>query len=62
MNLVEEENIIMNIRNLSIKELQTLRTYLLVERMHARSAETWQKYADMSDKVSKELQSRALKA
>lgn len=52
----------MNIRNLSIKESQTLRTYLLVERMHARSAETWQKYADMSDKVSKELQSRALKA
>ncbi|WP_260308223.1 hypothetical protein [Lactobacillus johnsonii] len=52
----------MNVRNLSIKELQTLRTYLLVERMHARSAEAWQKYADMSDKVSKELQSRALKA
>lgn len=52
----------MNIRNLSIKELQELRTYLLVERMHARSAETWQKYADMSDKVSKELQSRAVKA
>lgn len=57
-----EEEITMNVRNLSIKELQTLRTYLLVERMHARSAETWQKYADMSDKVSKELQSRALKA
>lgn len=57
-----EEKITMNIRNLSIKELQTLRTYLLIERMHTRSAETWQKYADMSDKVSKELQSRAVKA
>lgn len=52
----------MNVRNLSIKELQALRTYLLVERMHARSAEAWQKYADMSDKVSKELRGRALKA
>lgn len=52
----------MNIRNLSIKELHALRSYLLIERMHARSAETWQKYADMSDKVSKELQSRAVKA
>ena len=57
-----EEEITMNIRNLSIKELQTLRTYLLIERMHARSAEAWQKYADMSDKVSKELRGRALKA
>lgn len=52
----------MNIRNLSIKELQTLRIYLLIERMHTRSAEAWQKYADMSDKVSTELQSRAVKA
>ena len=57
-----EEEITMNIRHLSIKELQTLRTYLLIERMHTRSAEAWQKYADMSDKVSKELQSRAVKA
>ena len=57
-----EEEITMNVRNLSIKELQTLRTYLLIERMHARSAEAWQKYADMSDKVSKELRGRALKA
>ncbi len=51
----------MNIRNLFIKELQALRTYLLVERMHTRSAEAWQKYADMSDKVSKELQIRAVR-
>lgn len=52
----------MKINKLTTNQLKELRTYLLVERMHARSAEAWQKYADMSDKVSKELQSRALKA
>lgn len=52
----------MKIKELTTNQLKELRIYLLVERMHVRSAETWQKYADISDKVSKELQSRALKA
>ena len=52
----------MKIKKLTTNQLKKLRTYLLVERMHARSVETWQKCADMSDKVSKELQSRAVRA
>ena len=51
----------MKIKKLTTNQLKGLRIYLLVERMHARSAETWQKYADMSDKVSKELQNRAVR-
>lgn len=51
----------MKIKKLTTNQLKELRIYLLVERMHARSAEAWQKYADMSEKVSKELQSRAVR-
>lgn len=52
----------MNIRDLSIKELQELRTYLLIERMHTRSAEAWQKYAAMSAQVKHELDHRKVGA
>lgn len=51
----------MKIKELTTNQLKELRIYLLVERMHVRSAETWQKCADISDKVSKELQSRAVR-
>lgn len=52
----------MKIKKLTTNQLKKLREYLFTKRLRATNKEEWQKYADMSDEVSKELQSRALKA
>ena len=50
----------MKIKKLTTNQLKKLREYLFTKRLSATNKEEWQKYADMSDEVSKELQVRRL--
>jgi len=50
----------MKIKKLTTNRLKKLREYLFTKRLSATNKEEWQKYADMSDEVSKELQARIL--
>ena len=50
----------MKINKLTTNQLKKLREYLFTKRLSATNKEEWQKYADMSDEVSKELQVRRL--
>ncbi len=52
--------IIMKIKKLTTNQLKKLRECLFTKRLSATNKEEWQKYADMSDEVSKELQARVL--
>lgn len=52
----------MKVKKLTVDQLNKLREYLFTKRLTATSRDDWQKYADMSDEVSKELQSRIVKA
>ena len=48
----------MKIKKLTVDQLNKLREYLFTKRLMTSNRDEWQKYADMSDEVSKELQSR----
>ncbi|OYR87145.1 hypothetical protein [Lactobacillus taiwanensis] len=48
----------MKIKKLTVYQLNKLREYLFTKRLMASNRDEWQKYADMSDEVSKELQVR----
>ncbi|PAB55485.1 hypothetical protein A3Q05_04685 [Lactobacillus johnsonii] len=50
----------MKIKKLTTNQLKKLREYLFTKRLRATNKEEWQKYVDMSDEVSKELQVRRL--
>lgn len=50
----------MKIKKLTTNQLKKLREDLFTKRLSATNKEEWQKYADMSDEVSKELQVRKL--
>ena len=50
----------MKIKKLTVYQLNKLREYLFTKRLMASNRDEWQKYADMSDEVSKELQVRRL--
>ena len=50
----------MKIKELTTNQLKKLREDLFTKRLSATNKEEWQKYADMSDEVSKELQVRRL--
>lgn len=50
----------MKIKKLTTNQLKKLREYLFTKRLRATNKEEWQKYVDMSDEVSKELQVRVL--
>ena len=51
----------MKIKKLTTNQLKKLREDLFTKRLSATNKEEWQKYADMSDEVSKELQNRAVR-
>ena len=51
----------MKIKELTTNQLKELREDLFTKRLSATNKEEWQKYADMSDEVSKELQNRAVR-
>lgn len=50
----------MKINKLTTNQLKKLREDLFTKRLSATNKEEWQKYVDMSDEVSKELQVRRL--
>ena len=50
----------MKIKKLTTNQLKKLREDLFTKRLSATNKEEWQKYVDMSDEVSKELQVRRL--
>ncbi|TGA94999.1 MULTISPECIES: hypothetical protein [Lactobacillus] len=50
----------MKIKKLTVYQLNKLRGYLFTKRLMASNRDEWQKYADLSDEVSKELQVRRL--
>lgn len=50
----------MKIKKLTTNQLKKLREDLFTKRLSATNKEEWQKYADMSDEVCKELQVRRL--
>ena len=50
----------MKINKLTTNQFKKLREDLFTKRLSATNKEEWQKYADMSDEVSKELQVRRL--
>lgn len=50
----------MKIKKLTVYQLNKLREYLFTKCLMASNRDEWQKYADMSDEVSKELQVRRL--
>lgn len=58
--MILHRDVIMKIKKLTINQLKKLREYLFTKRLSATNKEEWQKYADMSDEVSKELQARIL--
>lgn len=50
----------MKVKKLTVDQLNKLREYLFTKRLTVNSRDEWQKYANLSDEVSKELQSRAV--
>lgn len=52
----------MKVKKLTVDQLNKLREYLFTKRLMASNRDEWQKYADMSDEVNKELQVRRVGA